>query len=158
MARQEWGLGDGPVCNTKLAELMGNLPTVFSEGNKSAAPVPLLLRSADMNEVDVYLSRSHPTSCRFALSRLLGDILLHSGNERLVPATDAKTARQQFQRAFAQEFLCPYEALRARLDNMMPDEDDIVDAAAHFQVSTRVIETTLVNKGELYREALIWFQ
>ena len=37
-----------------------------------------------------------------------------------------------------------------------PDEDDIAEAAAYFDVSTRVIETTLVNKGELDRESLAW--
>jgi Zn-dependent peptidase ImmA (M78 family) len=156
LARKEWGLGDEPVSNAQLADLLGNRASVFDEVDKGTAPMPLLLREANHDKVDFYLNRAHPTSRRFAASRLLGDNLLHSNEGRLNPATTAKTARQQFQRAFAQEFLCPFDALRAKIQTTMPDEDDIAEAASYFNVSTRVIEATLVNKGELDREALSW--
>jgi hypothetical protein len=156
LARQEWGFAGEPVTNAKLAGLLGTRENVFHEVEKGPAPMPLLLRGASRKNVDFYLNRAHPTSRRFAASRLLGDHLFHSNGGRLIPATSAKTARQQFQRAFAQEFLCPFGALREKIQTTQPDEDDIAEAAAHFNVSTRVVETTLVNKGELDREALDW--
>ena len=156
LARQEWGFGSGPVTNARLADLLGTREAIFHEVEKGPAPMPLLLRGANRKNADFYLSRAHPTSRRFAASRLLGDHLFHSHGGRLIPATSAKTARQQFQRAFAQEFLCPFGALLEKVQTTQPDDDDIVEAAAHFNVSTRVVEATLVNKGELDREALVW--
>lgn len=156
LARQDWGFSNEPVTNEKLADLLETKAAVFDEVEKGLAPMPLLLRGANRGKVDLYLNRAHPTSRRFAASRLLGDHLFYSNGGRLSPATSAKTARQQFQRAFAQEFLCPFGALREKIQTTQPDEDDIVEAAAHFNVSTRVIEATLVNKGELDREALNW--
>jgi Zn-dependent peptidase ImmA (M78 family) len=156
LARQKWGLGSEPITNDRLADLLGTSPTMFDGGARGTSPMPLALRDADDDKVDIYLNRAHPTSRRFAASRLIGDSLLDSGGGRLIPATNAKTARQQFQRAFAQEFLCPFEALKAKMPATEPDEDDIAEAAAYFDVSTRVIETTLVNKGELDRESLAW--
>lgn len=156
LARQEWGFSNEPVTNEKLADLLETKAAVFDEVEKGLAPMPLLLRGANRGKVDFYLNRAHPTSRRFAASRLLGDHLFHSNGGRLIPATSAKTARQQFQRAFAQEFLCPFGALREKIQTTQPDDDDIAEAAAHFNVSTRVIEATLVNKGELDREALNW--
>lgn len=156
LARQDWGLGYGPIPNSRLADLLGASPAMFEAGTKGTAPMPLVLRDADRDKVDIYLNRAHPTSRRFAASRLIGDSLLDSTGGRLIPATNAKTARQQFQRAFAQEFLCPFDALKNRVPATGPDEDDIAEAAAYFDVSTRVIETTLVNKGELDRESLAW--
>jgi Zn-dependent peptidase ImmA (M78 family) len=86
----------------------------------------------------------------------LGDHLSYSNGERLIPATDAKTSRQQFQRAFAQEFLCPFDALLEKINTTQPNDDDIAEAAAHFEVSPLMVRTTLVNKGELDRETLNW--
>lgn len=156
LARRDWGLGSGPITNSRLADLLGASPSIFEVGARGTAPMPLVLRDADTDKADIYLNRAHPTSRRFAASRLIGDSLLESIGGRLLPATTAKTARQQFQRAFAQEFLCPFDALKDRVLATGPDEDDIAEAAAYFDVSTRVIETTLVNKGELDRESLAW--
>lgn len=75
-------------------------------------------------------------------------------NDRLLPATAAKTARQQFQRAFAQEFLCPFDALLAKIQTEKPDEEDIAEAATDYDVSPLMVLTTLVNRGSLDREAL----
>ena len=37
-----------------------------------------------------------------------------------------------------------------------PKEDQFEEAAAYFDVSPWVVQSTLVNKGELDREALLW--
>ena len=86
----------------------------------------------------------------------MGDYLYHANGDRLIPATEARTSRQQFQRAFAQEFLCPIEALQEKIQTDQPDEEDIAEAADHFGVSPLLVRTTLVNKGELDREVLAW--
>jgi Zn-dependent peptidase ImmA (M78 family) len=87
---------------------------------------------------------------------LLGDHCSFAPDERLIPETDAKTSRQQFQRAFAQEFLCPFEALKETINLDHPDEECIAKAADRFGVSPLLVRTTLVNKGELDRQSLAW--
>lgn len=69
-------------------------------------------------------------------------------------ATDAKTTRQQFQRAFAREFLCPFEDLQEFIGDGKPNSDVIDAAAEQFQLSSWTIAATLVNKGVLEREVL----
>jgi Zn-dependent peptidase ImmA (M78 family) len=71
-----------------------------------------------------------------------------------LPATGVYTQRQKFQRAFAQEFLCPFMALREFLGKDRPDDEAIEEAASHFQVSPLLIRSALVNKGILERETL----
>ena len=119
--------------------------------------MPLMLRSKTNDVFDLYFDSSWSTSRRFSSCRLLGDHLYQSDDGRLIPATNAKTSRQQFQRAFAQEFLCPFDALLEKIQTDQPDEEDIAEAAAHFDVSPLMVRTTLVNKGELDRETLTWF-
>jgi hypothetical protein len=58
-----------------------------------------------------------------ALARLVAEHLRAGLEERLLPATDAKTARQKFQRAFAQEFLCPFEELTQYLETEDPTDE-----------------------------------
>lgn len=119
--------------------------------------MPLALRHANGDNADVYVGSSWRTTRRFAASRLLGHWLDHAGEtDRLIPATEGKTADQQFQRAFAQEFLCPFNALMERLQTEYPASDEIEEAADYFGVSQQVVRTTLVNKGELDREVLSW--
>jgi len=81
---------------------------------------------------------------RFELARFLGDYLSSRGSGAWLPATDAHTARQQYQRAFAAEFLCPIGPLADFLaGDLGPAAID--DAAEHFAVSERAVETQLAN-------------
>jgi hypothetical protein len=43
-----------------------------------------------------------------------------------------------------------------KIQTEQPDEDDIAEAAHSFEVSPWMVQTTLVNKGELDRETLNW--
>jgi len=65
--------------------------------------------------IKVDLNKPWATGRRFALARLVGDHLYAHAADRVLPATDAGTARQKFQRAFAQALLCPFDTLRERL-------------------------------------------
>jgi Zn-dependent peptidase ImmA (M78 family) len=68
--------------------------------------------------------------------------------------TGAYTAFQKFERAFAQEFLCPWEDLDMFINEHGTDEDAITEAAETFVVSERLVVATLVNKGKASRNRL----
>lgn len=157
-ARKEWKHGDEPISNMHLGDVFKAPTKVFANQQAVASvPMSLGLRAAKDGRLDMYLGKPLATSRRFAASRLLGQWLdTKCEPERLIPVAEAKTARQQFQRAFAQEFLCPYDALMNRLQTERPTSEDIDDAADHFGVSSLLIKTTLVNHGELDRDSLKW--
>jgi hypothetical protein len=152
--RAQWGLGNNPINDETLADLLEMTPAAFSDRDKSPTAMPLALRAETNDGVDIYFNSSWSTSRRFATGRMIGDHLHFADHGRLIPATDAKTSRQQFQRAFAQEFLCPFDALLEKIQTEQPKEDDIAEAAAYFEVSPLMVRTTLVNKGGLDREVL----
>ena len=155
IARQQWNLNGEPVENKTLGKLLNANAALFTGTTTAGTRIPFGVRKESNDSFDVFFNSPNETSRRFAMCRMIGDHLFFKNDEKLLPATRAKTARQQFQRAFAQEFLCPIEALRARLPSQ-PDEDDISNVAKYFHVSPLLIRTTLVNKGELDREALNW--
>ncbi|HEX9048805.1 MAG TPA: hypothetical protein VF988_17400 [Verrucomicrobiae bacterium] len=155
-ARQEWNLGRQLISNKDLANLLGTRPAVFTSLSKATTPMPIALRARENGKVDFYINQLPSTSRRFATGRLIGDQLRFANGGRLFPATSTKTSRQQFQRAFAQEFLCPMDALLEKIQTTQPDENDISEAADYFQVSPLMVKTALVNHGHLEREALNW--
>jgi len=155
-ARQEWGLGSGPIPDRKLAELVKTSASAFTKSGEARTKIPVAFRRGNNNEVDLFFHSLRSTGRRFAVGRLLGDHCSFVPSEHLIPETEAKTSRQQFQRAFAQEFLCPLDALRDKIKTRHPDQEDIAEAADYFHVSPLMVRTTLVNNGELDREALAW--
>ncbi|MBI4024086.1 MAG: hypothetical protein HY360_03840 [Verrucomicrobia bacterium] len=155
-ARKHWDLGNKPIRNSALAKLLDTEACIFTDDSTVETHMPLGLRTEKSGTLDIYFDRPSSTTRRFAVSRLLGDYLYFANQERLIPATHAKTSRQKFQRAFAQEFLCPIDALLEKIQTTQPDEDDISEAATHFHVSPLMVRTTLVNHGKLEREALTW--
>jgi hypothetical protein len=156
-ARKEWGFdGITPISNQALGELVNADPAIFNGASTEKASLPAALRAGEKGKFDIYFNSPHATTRRFSLSRLIGDRLHYSPEERLLPATNAKTSRQKFQRSFAREFLCPIEALIDKMQTLQPGPNDIEEAASHFQVSPLMVRTTLVNHHELGREALSW--
>jgi hypothetical protein len=153
-ARKEWNLGNKPLLNKRLADLLGTTTNVFADDPDLRTRTPFAVRKGHNGTVDVYLHSRIPANRRFALSRLIGDHLYFKNGEKLIPATHAGTVRQKFQRAFAQELLCPHAALLEKMQTDHPDQDDIVEAAKYFHVSDWVVTSTLVNKGQLDRSSL----
>jgi hypothetical protein len=158
IARQIWSIGEGPVSDAKLSELF-QIPKKHVQKADDGLGVPMAagFRGDDGDErLKVFLKRRHRTSRRFALARLVGDHLTATEKEQILPATEAKTERQQFQRAFSQEFLCPFSELAEFLGQRTndPTDDAIEDAADHFQVSPLLVKTTLVNRGLMDRGVL----
>ncbi len=154
-AREIWGLS-APVSREQLSDLFGITRQQFFESasNGQRSLMAGFRDNSGSGAFRVSWSSDHPTSRRFALMRLVADHLTASTQDRLLPGTQSATNRQKFQRAFAQEFLCPVEALKEYLGDGVPSYDDISEAAAYFDVSPLTVRNILVNKGLVEREAL----
>lgn len=150
--RRGLGAEVGPLRNTRLSDLLRTSKYHFrsSESEATRLGYGLRLREGDKGKNVVALNAPRPQGRRFEMCRMLGDAVW-SGNDALGPITRTKTARQKFQRAFAQSLLCPYEDLLSYINTERPSEEDISSAARHFHVSERVIQTVLVNKGKIGR-------
>ena len=152
IARKEWNLKTDPISSDALRKLLG-----ISKKHKSwdtvkganSTRISTGLRNGSDDDLSFVLRAPHPDSKRFALARLIGDHLnIKDQQECLLPVTKAKTVRQRFQGAFAQELLCPIEGLREYFEVkkfQFDDRDDIQSAAEHFKVSTQTVGWALVN-------------
>ncbi len=150
LVRREWSIDQGTVDNRNLAELCEVSVDWIHHGGEENVPIPAGFRAGSGDgRLEALLKKRHPTGRRFALARIIGDHLVAGDGDRLLPVTDTGTERQQFQRAFAQAFLCPFEALRDHLGSKVPDDDFIEDAAQHFNVSSWLIRSALINHGVL---------
>ena len=153
--RNLWGLTSSPLTNTMLAERLGMTEDfIVGSAGLSDVPIPAGFRNGQPGELEVAINKRHPNSRRFALARIIGDFLNPDVHDHLLPVTGTRTARQKQQRAFAQEFLCPFEHLQEYFGSRIPSEDEIDDASSYFQVSPRLVLSTLVNKGVLDRSSL----
>jgi hypothetical protein len=155
MARDVWSLESGPVPTSILAEILSISKESLLNDLEVQGPMHAGFRNGQPDTFGVFLNKPFSVSRRFALLRLVGDHLTAPQGERLLPAAlRSKTQRQKFQRAFAQEFLCPYTDLIGYLGAADPSDEDIEEAARHFDVSPFVVETILVNKGSRDRSSL----
>jgi hypothetical protein len=146
--RQQLSLGAEPISNRQLAELLGASNSIVTSTDASNEFPFALENAAGLGKIA--LRSKYQTGRRFALGRLLGDRIGFATADRLRPATSASTYRQQMQRAFAGEFLCPFEALLDNLDGDM-DDDKIEEASEHFNVSEMTVRTLLANHGLLQK-------
>lgn len=151
--RAHLGNANNPINNATLFDLLGIAKDQGEnwtiEGNRPVA----VARPVAGDLLNFLPRKRHPVARRFEFARLLGDCLSEaskSGN--WLVSSDLATARQKRQRAFAAEFLCPIEALAGFLHNDY-SESAIEDAAEHFGVSERTVESLLANNG--YVPALI---
>jgi hypothetical protein len=154
--RMAIGLGQGPVRNRALGELLGTSAENFRMISPTATRTlhyGLRLSSEDGRRDRIAVRSRWPHDRRFEMVRALGDAIW-AHNDRLGPLAASKTARQKFQRAFAQSLLCPYDDLISYMGTSQPGEADISAAAQRYHVSERVVRTVLVNKGVLDRHRL----
>ena len=155
-ARAAVGLNGAAVADKMLCALV-NLPMEqalnTADTPMSRSPLSMAIRHGDSRQLKFLLRKRNKPGRRFELARLLGDALMADSHDRWLPATDAKTARQKMQRAFAIEFLCPIQSLTAFLDGDF-SSDATEEAAEHFGVSHTAVETHLVNNDLLSPEAL----
>lgn len=145
--RESLAVPAGPVPNWRLRDLIGVSSHHFYRIRSfRSIPYGVRRRASDRSTSSVALRASRPAAKRFELCRVLGDAIW-SGNDRLGLISSAKSARQRFQRAFAQNLLCPFRDLLDYVGTDSPTPDDLTAAAQWFRVSERVIQTILVNKG-----------
>ena len=142
--RSRQNLGDGPVDGQLLEELCG-LATGAIQGGRRFRGMAFSLKTHGRQH-SVVLNSGRRTSRRFAAARLLGDRLLVDSDESLRPSTRSRTYRQQMQRAFSAEFLCPLESLKAELQGDYSG-DRMEKVAGRFAVSPWLVHAQLANDG-----------
>src|SRR5690554_30895 len=146
--RNNWAINSGFISNEQLADRLMASKNLWQE--LSTSEVNLAAAQAEANKTaKVILGKTRPFAQRFMLARIIGDYLYTASGEKILVCTTGKTYRQKYQRAFAQELLCPYAALIERLGTVEPDDEAISEAAEYFLVSPLVVNTVLVNKGHL---------
>nr|MBF0222228.1 hypothetical protein [Desulfobulbaceae bacterium] len=157
-ARAAWGVGATQVMNGKLLADIFSLSEDFVNGTRQDVGVPIGVgcrNDYSSDYLEVVLTKRPQTGRHFELARLMADNLIAPSSDVLLPVTLAKTARQKFQRSFAQELLCPFAGLAEFLGNQTPDDETIEEAASYYHVSPLLVKTTLVNRGRLGRDVLI---
>jgi hypothetical protein len=150
--RNHCGQTESKISNAMLTELMG---VQSSEFKKDTGDPPVSIGIVDKdNDTCQLLFRGHSNlSRRFQASRFIADRLISNKDNLWLPVTTAATNRQKIQRAFAGEFLCPFDQLLSFLDGQY-DDDAIFEAAEYFEVNDSVPKTHLVNQGLLTPEIL----
>lgn len=152
--RRQLGIGTAePVSDQTLGDRLGvHLP--FPAAGRG--PLRGGFRNGDARLTHVAVPSPHPDSQRFHLARLLACAFISPAADHLLPVTAAATAMQKYERAFAQELLCPVDALGEFIAERGNDDEAIADAAAHFRVSDWLVRSALVNHKVLPRHRLPW--
>ena len=146
--RRQAAIPGGPVSNETLTELLG-LPTTALAKPVDGSPVlGLGIRGQDDRQTTLHFRRRSLTGRRFEAARFLADHLIAGPDDRWLPQTDAVTARQKAQRAFAAELLVPIDDLRDFLASDVTSEA-IEDAGERYQVSPLAVSAHLKNHGIL---------
>ena len=151
--RTALGNTEDPLDEGVLYDLLG----ITADGMASwSAPAQrtkaVLAKPLSQGQYQFVPRRGHPTSQRFDLARLYSDYLLpEAARGPWLASSDLGTARQQYQKAFAAELLCPIRALTAFLENDYSD-GAIEEAAGHFGVSPLAAKALLANNGILGRD------
>ena len=141
LRRQERLDGDA-VSNSRLAALGATQRATIENTQARTDDFSFLLHD-NTHGARVALRSKWQTGRRFDLARLIGDRIFADA-EPLAPATTASTYRQQLQRAFAVELLCPFRALEDMLKGDTSD-DACADAAQAFNVSPLTVRLQFEN-------------
>jgi hypothetical protein len=147
--RQSIGVTSGLIDDTALADLADVSPHALESVRGDQLEYGLRLGTRTPRSKLSFHTRA-ATSRRFELGRAIGDAIW--GQDVIGPLASSKTARQKFQRSFAQNLLCPFHELMGFLQTSNPTDDDMADAAQYFDVSEKVIRTTLMNNDVLERD------
>ncbi|MFP4172064.1 MAG: ImmA/IrrE family metallo-endopeptidase [Candidatus Hydrogenedentota bacterium] len=143
--REAMGLNGQAITGSQLSAMVELTPEEAFGENRCRERMPLGVAVRDRGDkVKFVLRKRNPAGRRFELARLICDHLLFGSKDNWLPATDTKTVRQKWQRAFAAEFLCPIDALTEWLDDDF-SEDAVESAAGRFGVSERTVTSQLVN-------------
>jgi hypothetical protein len=144
LVRESLNLGAQPLTDGALADLL-HIPTnSLNPNGASGVPMGLAVRGEDHEELKLLFRKRNRPGRRFEAARFIADHLRAGEGDRWLPVTDAATARQKVQRAFAAEFLCPIDSLRDHLGNEFSSEA-FEDAAEHFGISEMAVKSHLAS-------------
>jgi len=143
--RDKWELGDRPLLDKDLAERLSLPPLKLKESNPNA-PLSLGVRGKLPGKLGLRLNRPHDHGRRFDTARLIGDYLGFDQEERILPATNAMTNRQKFQRAFAAELLCPSRMIEQRYSGL--DQRTVAKAVDEISTDYVVAEQVVIHHME----------
>lgn len=148
--RRAYSITSDALSNADVSELLGiSQEKLHSEEGFQHLPLGLVVRNGKPDLVKYVFRRKGQNARRFEAARFLAESLLAPQDDRWLPTTDAKTARQKFQRAFAAEFLCPIEELIKFLGTDYSSEA-ITEAGEHFQVASLAVSSHLANNGYIH--------
>lgn len=151
--RQQQAIPDGPLRSKALSELFAATTAALREPPATARQLAYAARLKDRgSKHKIALQSSAMHDRRFELACVLGDAIWAASDFGVV--SKAKTDRQKFQRAFAQNLLVPYADLKAHLPNGEPTQDDIDRCARTFHVNPRAIRRLLILKNVIRQETL----
>lgn len=151
--RANLGLGTDGIGNDTLAELIGvhAYDLIGQTTPPTPGPIGLAVRNGSGNELKFLFRRRNEVGRRFEAARFVADFLGADQTDRWLPLTDAATARQKLQRAFAAEFLCPIDSLKSFLGaEFLPEAFE--EAAEHFGISERAVTSHLANHHLIPRD------
>ena len=155
--RESLGNRQGRMADAHLYGLLGLSDAAVEEWVPSTRGDAAIAVPETACEYKFLPRKRHPISRRFEFARFLGDyIRAEPAQEHWLVSTDLSTSRQKYQRAFAAEFLCPIDGLKEFLQDDY-SESTIEDAALHFQVSERTVESLLANNGLIPSSLLAGF-
>jgi len=147
--REKWQLDSQPISDETLADRL-NISLNKLLDVKEKAPFSFAL--GGVSKLGFVLNRPHCYGRRFDTARLIGDYVGFDLSDPLRPATGAVTTRQQFQRAFAAEFLCPSEMIRKRFSGKLDPGrigDSVAELSTEYKVSEQLILHHMENRSVL---------
>jgi hypothetical protein len=145
--RKTHGIPVGPVSDSVLGDLLGLSTDKLLAEYGQAASIPFGLAACDPANGQTWFSFCKQSRLyrRFDAARLIAAANL-PGSGTVLVASEAKTARQIAQRAFAAEFLAPSGALRNFMEpNYHPDA--LNEAGGYFGVPPQAIRDFLIQSG-----------
>lgn len=148
--RDAAGFGDRPIRAKAFSDLL-EVTVDGLRGRGTARRLPYSARLRERGDRQrIALKSSNQSDRRFELSCALADEIWADTDFGIV--SKAKTDRQKFQRAFAQNLLVPFSGLEKRIDPISPTESQIEQAAIHYHVHENVIRRLLILEEVLPRE------
>lgn len=149
-ARRRFDFGSGPIDNERLGSILGITGTEVVSSGVDSPSLGVGIRKGGSDKVELYFRARKPigreAGRRFDAVRFWADTICAPPKDHWLPVTSSKTARQKFQRAFAAEFLCPFDSLQEKLGGDYSYES-LEDAADTFKVSYKVVQSHLSNHG-----------
>jgi hypothetical protein len=148
--RDSIGLNDGPIRAKAFSELL-QTRTEDLHRRGTARNLPYSSRLWHHGEKHkIALKSADQRDRRFELTCALADQIWIKSDFGVM--SKAKTDRQKFQRAFAQNLLVPFAGLRNYIDIGNPTETQIQQAAEFYHVHQNVIKRVLVLEKVLPEE------